>query len=317
MTYNAILDTLYEVYYDGGAASAVMSSHWKKHAGTSSVMKKTGGGYTASGAGFGVFLVRSPLVYLKHSPEILLSGSLLKQYTPDKRAEEAGRAVAGAEGRIVEFDCVKQILTVDLLLKQGLLDRAGLITVIGDGFGYMTSLVKALCPQATIVSVNLGRVLFFDALYTQKVFPDAKAVLVKDRRDIEDFRSYSFVFLEAEKYHLLSSLPVNLFINIASMQEMDMGVIRTYFDLMRSSTVESYFYSCNRVEKTLPDGSVIRFNDFPWQDNDRVLVDGLCPWYQRFPSSCPPFWRSFDGPLWHRLAGLGKKKQPEGVRAGQ
>ena len=117
-------------------------------------------------------------------------------------------------------------------------------------------------------------------------------------------KDHSMIVLEAEKCELINKLPISLFINIASMQEMDMPVIQKYFEYMRTSTVESYFYCCNREEKTLFDGSVIRFSDYPWDEEERIIIDEPCPWYQQYPSNCPPFWHDFDGTHLHRLIKL-------------
>jgi hypothetical protein len=72
---------------------------------------------------------------------------------------------------------------------------------------------------------------------------------------------------------------------------------------MRTSSAEPHFYCCNREEKTLPDGSIIRFADYPWGRNS-MIIDELCPWYQQYLSSKPPFHRPFDGPTMHRLVKL-------------
>ena len=110
------------------------------------------------------------------------------------------------------------------------------------------------------------------------------------------------VFIEAENYSLLENLEVDLFINIASMQEMNPEVIDKYFKYMRSSKKSPcYFYCCNRLEKELPDGSIIKFINYPWKNNDDVLIDELCPWYKKYPSLKPPFFRKYDGPIQHRL----------------
>ena len=115
---------------------------------------------------------------------------------------------------------------------------------------------------------------------------------------------YSTILLEAEQYELLNKLPISLFINIASMQEMNMPVIQKYFEYMRTSTVKSYFYCCNREEKTLSDGNVIKFSNYPWNEDERIIIDEPCPWYQRYPSNFPPFWRDFIGTHLHRLIKL-------------
>ena len=70
---------------------------------------------------------------------------------------------------------------------------------------------------------------------------------------------------------------------------------------MRSSTApQIYFYCANRVEKTLPDGTVTRFRDYPWQPST-ALFDELCPSHRAYPVLAPPFWRPFDGDVQHRL----------------
>jgi len=95
---------------------------------------------------------------------------------------------------------------------------------------------------------------------------------------------------------------------------MDLSVVNNYFDAMKTSKIESYFYCVNRVEKTLPDSSVIRFNDYPWESSGTVCgVDEICPWYQKYPSLIPPFWRPFDGPFRHRLIKLNTKYNNEAV----
>ena len=305
MEYNTILERLHSSHYSDDNFSEITSSYWKEVGKTSRVSKKDGN-YVMSGLGFGVFVHQTPLNYIKWLPQILLAESLLRKYDVDRRIDWAGRCVMKSQNRTIEFDCVKQMLTASLLFKLKLLDRAKLIAIIGDGYGFMTSLIKMLCPESTVIDVNLGRVLFFDVSYTKKVFPQARTILIDKKAEIEDFQKHSFIFLEAEKYHFLSSLPINLFINIASMQEMNMEVINTYFDMMRSSTVPSCFYSCNRIEKKLPDGTIIRFFDYPWHEKDEVIVDELCPWYQKYPTRWPPFWKSFDGPMHHRLVRLSK-----------
>ena len=61
------------------------------------------------------------------------------------------------------------------------------------------------------------------------------------------------------------------------------------------------------AEKILPDGTVIRFMDYPWDAAEEILIDEPCPWYQKYPSPKPPFWKPFDGTFLHRLIKLNKK----------
>jgi len=67
-----------------------------------------------------------------------------------------------------------------------------------------------------------------------------------------------------------------------------------------------YFYCCNREEKTLPDGTVARFKDYPWEDTDKFIVDELCPWHQEYYNRSLPIYRFYDGLHLHRLTRVSK-----------
>jgi hypothetical protein len=295
--------SLYCGYYqptqhsDGG----VVSSHWGKYGSLTNVIKKEKY-YILSGVGFGNFIPSNSLKALKHLFPNVRSKFLLNKFQVDSKIKLAGFDVARKSGRAIDFDCVKQILSMDLLCKHNILNRVKTAVVIGDGYGYMTALLRTLLPEATIICVNLGRILFFDVYYLGKILPNENCCL----NSTQDNHS-RLIFWEAENYQALDSLSVDLFINIASMQEMNTSVIGNYFKIMRSGKGERYFYCCNRLEKTLPDGSVIRFDAYPWDRNDEVFLDELCPWYQKFPILQPPFWKSFDGPIQHRFVKLCKQ----------
>jgi len=74
---------------------------------------------------------------------------------------------------------------------------------------------------------------------------------------------------------------------------------------MRSQKSKStYFYCCNRVSKTLPDGERLEFDKYGWRESDKIIFDELCPWYKGGPMDSPPFWSKFDGDVWHRYSEL-------------
>jgi hypothetical protein len=88
------------------------------------------------------------------------------------------------------------------------------------------------------------------------------------------------------------------------MQEMNPPVIANYFEYMRGSKAEEkYFYCCNRLEKVLPDGTITKFNEYPWNGCE-ILLDEACPWYQGYVDHNYPFYHPFDGVIWHRLVKL-------------
>ena len=88
--------------------------------------------------------------------------------------------------------------------------------------------------------------------------------------------------------------------------EIDPPITARYFDVLRRAPrAETAFYCCNRVEKTLPDGTITRFFEYPWNPDDQILVDQPCPWTAIAYRGRPPFY--YHGPeVFHRLVMLKK-----------
>ena len=114
------------------------------------------------------------------------------------------------------------------------------------------------------------------------------------------------IAIQAMDHELLRLCPVDLALNIASMQEMDTPVISAYFEDLRAIASQRQLasYCCNREENRLPDGTVTRFSEYPWNSSDKITVDELCPWHQQYYVFRIPAYRLYDGPIRHRLATL-------------
>lgn len=197
--------------------------------------------------------------------------------------------------QILGYDVTRMALTIDFLERNISNLDSKKFCLIGDGYGRFGSILKSIYPNCSVIYINLGRTLVFDYYYTSKVFPSSNHQLKLTQDKLSD----DFTYIEAERYREFKLEP-EVFINIASMQEMDMKTINEYFSLIKSQSQSVYFYCANRISKKLPDGSIINFNEYPW-DGMKVLIDELCPWHQKFPTIKPPFVRNFDGPLQHRL----------------
>ena len=77
------------------------------------------------------------------------------------------------------------------------------------------------------------------------------------------------------------SLKVDLAVNVASMQEMKPETVKEYFRLLRAHGTR-WFYCCNRVEKVMPGGEMARFADYPWKQEDEIILEGNPAWYGWF-----------------------------------
>ena len=172
--------------------------------------------------------------------KILLSYFLKKYHFPNYLLQ-AGKTILDKSGFYPSNDSYRQILSYNTILKtlnnkdKSILSQFSCICIIGDGYGFLSSLIKLTNPKIKVISVNLGRTLFFDVFYSSKCLPDIHPLLLEKKHSKNMQLSTSqLVFIEAENYSLLENLEVDLFINIASMQEMNPKVIDNYFKYMLS-----------------------------------------------------------------------------------
>jgi len=318
-----ILNALYDQFYsEGFTFSDVTSSHWRSH-GWHKVYRDPNGEFKLAGGGFGDFQSRSPLHFLRSFGVQRELRKLAKTYPCDNTMLRVGEEVAKAQGRLFSFDCLKQVLSLSRLLSvlqsDGESTRSGMggvggrltslginrVCVIGDGYGYLGSFLKAVDSGIEVTFVNLGRGLFFDVHYSLLSHPQARLYLVGESAS-DPSTPADFVFLPAENYSVLSQMPQDLVLNVASMQEMNISVVRNYMDYIRPKQASEnvLFYCCNRREKTLPAGEVVKFSDYGWHETDEVYFDEPCPWYQKFPHGILGRYLPFDGEILHRFVSL-------------
>jgi hypothetical protein len=229
-------------------------------------------------------------------------------------AIETGKIIAKRQLRAFNFDFLRQALTCGFLdhYVPKVFCNKGYVMIIGDGFGSLTSLILSLFPKSRVFLINLRKTLLVDLMYIKKGLPDISFGLIEDEKGLLEAQndpSLRLIACIADNFHLIEKIPVALGINIASFQEMNPLVIEGYFRFLRKAPVSdsyTYLYCCNRLEKKLFDGMIVRFIEYPWESGDTIMIDELCPWHQTYYSFIPPFYRRFDGPIQHRLVSLRK-----------
>lgn len=228
-----------------------------------------------------------------------------KNFKGFKKIYSSAKEIAEKQNRALDLDILRQALTVAVCKEKiAAFPNYKIAVVIGDGYGVLSSLLL-LNTGSKVVSVNLREVLLVDYIYTRGLIADNSTVLVQTEADLEKAlceESVRLIYIQADQHVLLRSLAIDMVFNIVSMQEMAPFIINEYFDDIRNCKSKSlYFYCCNRIEKVLPDGTITRFFDYPWQTRDEIIIDELCPWHQYYYTSRPPFYRRFLGPVQHRL----------------
>lgn len=213
-------------------------------------------------------------------------------------------------------DCSRQVCTLALLKVHMPPERKIRVINIGDGHGFLSALIKEVFPNSTICLVDLGKTLLFQHHFCSKAYPQKKHCLILEQKNFQEIDA-DFIYCPAENLSLLDSFSFDVAINIASMQEMNEKTVEYYFNFLRKHLVKNnLFYCCNRIEKHMPDGEISSFFLYPWDKNDRYLIDENCPWQKFFfdihqtfrgPKIFNvrlPLINYFDGETWHRLSVL-------------
>ncbi len=295
MKKNNIFETLKNDYYSNNSEFSVnTSSHWKKY-GKYQKINNSRYGYNLRGIGFGGFSRNNLLQHIKNIPVKIYLSKLLKSC--DKDLVDAIKKIAKNQKRVLCYDLARMALTLNQVTKKIENIDEKRFCIIGDGYGSLGTLIKSIYPKSKVTFVNLGKTLIFDFYYTNLCHPQSKHVLIRKKNDK---LSLDFNYVEAENFNNIF-LEADIFFNINSMQEMDYQQIKTYMKNIRNQKKESWFYCCNRVSKTLPDGTLIEFSKYGWSKNDKILIDELCPWTEHFPINYPPFIKKFDGLIKHKL----------------
>ena len=300
------ISILIKSYYENNNFSDQTSSHWRK-LGKYQKIKNINGVFKLKGIGFGSNEVSQNIFFkikyfLTNIPLKISLYELLKNCRQNIISDM--NYVSKKSSRFFDYDCARNILTVNLLTEKIPSLEEKTFCIIGDGYGALGSLIKKFFPKSKIIYINLGRSLLFDFYYSNKVFPEMEHYLIRSN---DDSYSKDFNYIEAELYKNID-IKSDIFVNTHSMQEMDYEVINSYFAMMRKQKQDTWFYCCNRISKKLPDSEVINFSKYPWSKEDQLIIDDLCPWAQKFPINRPPFYRNFDGPHQHRLIKFAIKK---------
>lgn len=214
------------------------------------------------------------------------------------------------------FRQVCSLVTLSDYISKTLKVRPLNFLIVGDGYGILSCLIAQRFAGCTITLVDIGETLLFQAYYCQQAYPGLSHSLVED---LSNESSENFNYCATEDLDALRNFEFDVVINIASMQEMNKQTISKYFTLFRHVTrKDNLFYCCNRISKLLMGGEHIKYEEYPWVEDDVHLEDEICPWHRYFFAPMYikltmtnfrfriPIIRKYDGPTWHRVTILSK-----------
>ena len=191
------------------------------------------------------------------------------------------------------------------------------VALIGDGSGIFGALLLRLMPGLHVYFIDLPRMLYFQACTVGIAMPAAAIEFQGSASGSQPVAT----FVPSWEVESISEM-IDCAVNIASMQEMTEHSRSAFFDFLRKRSREtSRFYCVNREHKLLRGGEVVEFSAYPWQPDDEVFIDGVCPYYTHWlskhtASAGPrvmgirvPFVNYLDGVHLHRLVRLAPSKE--------
>jgi len=298
-----IITGLYAKHYSGADRTGKeYSSHWRKYSGLCEVRIGSDGDIRARGCGFGDMYYRKPW---HKAASALLIASYLRNMQSEREVRDLMRTASVIVRKMsacMSYDAFRQVCALSTLGKYVPFNREDAfdVLIIGDGYGFLSALVRYVYPRSRITLVDIGPILLFQTLNLQAVFPESSHALIPDCHKAD------FVYCEAEGMGSLGARSFDVCINISSMQEMTNEMIRTYFSLIRKTAHEhTIFYCCNRELKVLPGGERIEYSKYPWLDDDTILLDEVPEYYRYYYSHTYPFKRYFE-PMRHRVVRMAR-----------
>jgi len=277
------------------------SSHWKFH---TQSLKISSNNLVTGINGFSNRSHRFPGSTILHKRNLNLLFPWASEILDSVNFKSAVK-ICHLQSREVDTCVARHVFTFELLENTVDLTR-DLVCIIGDGQANFVSLAIENNFSRKLISINLTEVLMSDLDLIEKIegiSPNEIAV-AQTKLELEDFLNNAeqrLLLVSAQNVSILFESDIDLFVNMASFQEMNTSLIKVYFDVIKSNN--AYLYCCNRVEKVLYGGEINRFSEFPWGD-EKVLLDESCIWHQNYYSlRSPTLYKKlpFDGEVWHRM----------------
>ena len=266
------------------------SSHWKKYLNAKSDFYKNN-----SILGFGAFTSKN---FYKKFLHYFLARLVFNSHIFNSKTFKKYKNIFNKNNRQIDVDAIRHIHTFELLINKIDSNKISKICLIGDG--KLNGLIGCLLnyPSSKIYTINLAETLINDYIILKQmnIVNENDIQIVENEDDLN--KDKKIYLIPSHMKEIFYKKNINLFINIASFQEMEVIEIENYFQIIKSN--KSLLYCCNREHKKLPDGKNIFFEKYPWGDGIKLLLED-CTWHQKFYFFRYPFIKKYDGNIKHCL----------------
>lgn len=222
--------------------------------------------------------------------------------------------ICSSSDRNLNLDSLRHVFTHKFL--EPIYLKSNKLCVIGDGrLNFSSIILKKYNNISKLYHINLPEVLFFELKLLQKLnllkIDDVKYITSKEQLyEAETNPEIKYLLFSPNSSNLLLNNNIDLFVNIASFQEINNNIINKYLNIIKSNN--AFFYHCNRKFKKLIGGEMFSVNLFDKYINAKVF-SGVCPWHNLYYSLKPPFLLKYDGIHIHELFYFGQTKNKKAI----
>jgi putative sugar O-methyltransferase len=182
------------------------------------------------------------------------------------------------QGKKITFKIARFGYYLDRIMKNHLLSSSNVIIgELGAGSGELAILTKKVIPGCKYICFDLPETLMTSSYNILMTYPDLKIGLYEDFKTKEkitrqDIQQYDIVLLPNWCIERVEDNTLDLFINIGSMSEMDLPIIKNYIHHIER-ICKGYFYTINRNIKGIKEFGVedIALEEFPFSENTRLI----------------------------------------------
>lgn len=163
-------------------------------------------------------------------------------------SSETGYEVA-IGGRNYSWDTLISLDTVMSLAEadSGILSEPRIVADLGAGWGRIGYVLKRINPRVTYIVLDLPEILLISMTILPRMLPSERAVFYPQVRQVpllsrDVLSKCGLWFAGSQDLMRIADRAIDVFINVASFQEMKLAQVQTYFDLI-DQKVSGTFYT--------------------------------------------------------------------------
>lgn len=127
------------------------------------------------------------------------------------------------------------------------------IVELGAGCGHLARTIRFFIPNNSHIIIDIPETLFFSYIFLKLNFPEAKFLYLTHQKQLEDIsiEDYHYIFIPTMFAESIIGKNFDLFINTASLGEMDNSIIRYWMDFVQNKIQVKYLFTLNRYLNTI------------------------------------------------------------------